>query len=210
MVVVICIGIMMTFIISYLLSKTLLKGTPSSLILELPPYRRPQLYKVLIHSLVNRTLEVLLRAVYVAIPCGAIIWILGNTHINNIPTITYLTNFFEPLGLLMGLDGIIICAFILGLPANEIVLPLVIMLYSNLGTISDTGAIGETTNILINNGWTLKTAICYIIFTLFHWPCSTTLLTIKKETNSLYWTFLSLVIPTIIGISLCVIINLIC
>ena len=204
---IVLLGIFMTLFITKLLSKTILKGVPSSFILELPPYRKPQIGKVLVRSLFDRTLFVLGRAICIAAPAGIVIWIFANLQIQNISILTYVANFFDPIARLMGLDGYILTAFILGLPANEIVLPIILMSYTSSTTLvnfDDTFSIGQ---ILIQNGWTLITAINVMIFTLLHFPCSTTLLTIKKETKSIKWTVVSFLVPTICGIILCIITN---
>ena len=186
----------MTLLITKLLSKTVLKGVPSSFVLELPPYRKPQIGKVLIRSIFDRTLLVLARAIKVAAPAGIVIWLFSNIYIKDINILTYVANFFDPFAKLMGLDGYILTAFILGMPANEIVLPIILMSYAKSKTLinlDDTFNIG---NILIQNGWTFITAINVMIFTLLHFPCTTTLITIKKETKNLKWTALSFLIPT--------------
>lgn len=205
--IVILLGIFMTFITSNVLSKTILKGMPSSFTLELPPYRKPQYLKVIFRSIIDKTLKVLVRALIVAFPAGIIIWIFSNIDINGISILNHCTNFLDPFGNLIGLDGTILMAFILGFPANEIVIPIILMGYLGSNVVSDFGNIYELKEIFVNNGWTIKTAICTIIFSLMHFPCSTTLLTIKKETNSNKWTLLAFVLPTIIGIILCFIIN---
>lgn len=187
----------MTLLITKLLSKTILKGFPSSFVLELPPYRKPQIGNVIVRSIFDRTLFVLGRAISIAAPAGIVIWLFSNINIQNINILTYVANFFDPFAKLMGLDGYILTAFILGIPANEIVLPIILMSYTNSTTLVDlenTFSIGQ---ILIQNGWTLITAINVMIFTLLHFPCSTTLLTIKKETKSLKWTIISFALPTI-------------
>lgn len=197
----------MTLLITKLLSKTVLKGVPSSFILELPPYRKPQIGKILVRSIFDRTLFVLGRAISVALPAGIVIWIFANIQIQNISILTYVANFFDPFAKIMGLDGYILTAFILGIPANEIVLPIILMSYTSSSTLvdlEDTFSIGR---ILLENGWTLITAINVMIFTLLHFPCSTTLLTIYKETKSIKWTLLSFALPTICGIVLCTITN---
>lgn len=202
-------GIIMTLFISKILSKTILKGVPSSFVLELPPYRKPQIGKVFIRSIFDRTLFVLGRAVSVAIPAGIIIWLFANIQFNNISILTYVANFFDPFAKLMGLDGYILTAFILGLPANEIVLPIILMSYMQTGTLvdlEDNFAIGQ---ILLQNGWTLITAINVMIFTLLHFPCSTTLMTIKKETGKWKWSLIAFALPTICGIIICMFTNLI-
>ncbi|MCL2860050.1 MAG: ferrous iron transport protein B [Oscillospiraceae bacterium] len=202
---VIILGVVVTFVVSKILSKTVLKGMPSTLTLELPPYRKPQFGKILVRSIFDRTLFVLGRAISVAAPTGVVIWLLANIAINDISLLQYSANFFEPFAKLMGLDGYILTAFILGLPANEIVLPIILMSYLKMGSLigmDDKMALRE---ILIQNGWTILTAINIMIFILMHFPCATTLLTIKKETKSLKWTFVSFLVPTICGIVLCMI-----
>ena len=199
----------MTLLISKILSKTILKGMPSSYILELPPYRKPQIGKVIIRSIFDRTLFVLGRAIAVAAPAGIIIWIFSNISIGNFSILTHIANFLNPFATLLGLDGYILTAFLLALPANEIVLPIILMSYMGQGTLvslEDTNIIG---NILIQNGWTLLTAINVMIFSLLHFPCSTTLLTIKKETSSWKWSIVSFIIPTVCGIIVCMLTTLI-
>lgn len=200
---VILLGIYLTLVISKILSKTILKGFPSSFILELPPYRKPQIGKVIVRSLLDRTLYVLGRAIAVAAPIGVVIWLFANISFGGISILTYIADFLDPFAKLMGLDGYILTAFILGIPANEIVLPIILMSYmasSSLVDLDDTYAIR---NILVQNGWTLLTAINVMIFTLLHFPCSTTLLTIKKETGSWKWAILSFILPTACGIVIC-------
>ena len=206
----ILLGIWLTLVISKLLSKTLLKGVPSSFILELPPYRKPQMGKILVRSIFDRTLFVLGRAVAIAAPTGLVIWIFANVTVGDFSILTHVANFLEPFARLMGLDGYILTAFILGFPANEIVLPIILMSYMSTGTLVDlenTYAIG---NILAQNGWTLLTGINAMIFSLLHFPCSTTLMTIKKETNSWKWTLLAFALPTVCGIVLCMITTGVC
>ncbi len=200
---VILLSIGMTFLATKLLSCTVLKGTPSSYTLELPPYRRPQIGKIIIRSVLDRTLFVLGRAVAVAIPTGILIWVMANVTIEGTTLLTYASNFLDPFGRILGLDGVILIAFILGFPANEIVLPIVIMAYLSNGSLSDATTLSKMQQVLINNGWTSLTAFNTIIFSLFHWPCSTTVLTIKKETGSLKWAVFSVLFPTAIGIIIC-------
>ena len=195
----------MTLIISKILSKTLLKGESSSFVLELPPYRKPQIGQVIVRSVLDRTLFVLGRAIEVAAPAGLVIWLFANIHIGDLSILTYVANFFEPFARLMGLDGYILTAFVLGIPANEIVLSIILMCYMGSGTLVDmesTMAIGQ---ILVQNGWTLLTAINVMIFTLLHFPCTTTLMTIKKETGSWKWAAFGAVLPTVCGITICLI-----
>lgn len=206
---VILLGIFLTLLISKILSKTILKGMPSSFVLELPPYRKPQFGKVFIRSIFDRTLFVLGRAVSVAAPAGLVIWLFANIGFQDMSLLDIIANFLTPLANLMGLDGYILTAFILGIPANEIVLPIVLMCYMGNGSLvnlEDTYQIGQ---ILINNGWTMLTAINVMIFTCLHFPCATTLLTIKKETGSLKWTLLSFIIPTVCGVLICMLTTLI-
>lgn len=203
---IIVLGVVMTFIVSYLLSKTILKGVPSSFTLELPPYRKPQIGKIIIHSIFDRTLYVLGRAIIIAAPAGFIIWLVSNIHIGGATVLSYCTNFLDPIGKLMGLDGVIVMAFILGFPANEIVLPIIIMTYLANGTIMEFDNLAALRQLLVEHGWTPLTAICLILFSLIHWPCSTTCLTIQKETGSLKWTALAIAIPTLIGFVICTIV----
>ena len=207
LVLVICFSVFITLIISKILSKTILKGMPSSFILELPPYRKPQYLKVVIRSIIDRTLYVLGRAVVVAIPAGIIIYILSNVYVGTSSILTICTNFLDPFADLLGLDGVILFAFILGFPANEIVVPIIIMAYMKSGVLIEYESLASLKEILVNNGWTILTAINFIIFALIHFPCSTTLLTIKKETKSIKWTILSFIIPLFVGISLCFIVT---
>ena len=200
---VIILGIIMTLVISKILSKTILKGMPSSFVLELPPYRKPQFLKVLVRSIFDRTIFILGRAIAVAAPAGLVIWLFANVGVQGESLLTIIANFLDPLANLMGLDGYILTAFIFGIPANEIVLPIILMCYmqgTSLVNMEDTFAIGE---ILRQNGWTILTAINVMLFTVFHFPCATTLLTIKKETGSWKWTAISFLIPTACGIELC-------
>ena len=206
---VVLLGIFMTILISKFLSKTILKGIPTSFILELPPYRKPQIGKVLVRSIFDRTLFVTLfvlgRAIAIAAPAGLVIWLFANINIGDISILNYIANFFDPFARLMGLDGYILTAFILGIPANEIVLPIILMSYMRSGSLVDlenTFSIGQ---ILIQNGWTLLTAINVMIFTLLHFPCTTTLLTIKKEAGSWKWVGLAFLLPTVCGIVLCMV-----
>ncbi len=204
----ILVGVIVTFIVSKILSNTILKGVPSSFTLELPPYRRPQIGKVLVRSLIDRTLFVLKRAVCVSAPAGLVIWIFSNVAINGVSLLKIFSDFLDPFGKFIGLDGVIIMAFILGFPANEIVIPIMIMGYMSLGMITDMNDLNLLKELFVNNGWTYVTAICVMLFSLFHFPCLTTLVTIKKETGKWKWAFISFIIPLIIGIGLCFIIRL--
>lgn len=200
-------GIFMTFVTSSVLSKTLLKGVPSSFTLELPPYRRPQYGKVIVRSIFDRTLFVLGRAITVAIPAGLVIWCLANININGGSLLSILSNELDPLGKLLGMDGVILLAFILAFPANEIVIPIIIMSYMSTGNLVDISNLSTLREVLVSNGWTWVTAVSVMLFSLMHWPCSTTCLTVKKETSSIKWTILSIVIPTFCGVVICLIFN---
>lgn len=201
-------GVAATLGCSWLLSHTFLKGIPSAFTLELPPYRRPQIKKVLIRSVLDRTLFVLGRAAAIAAPAGLIIWLLANITLGGQSLLMHLTGLFDPLGRFMGLDGVILMAFVLGFPANEIVIPIMLMAYLQRGYLVEMTDSAALFTLLTDNGWTLKTALCMLIFCLFHWPCSTTCLTIKKETGSLKWTALAIIMPTLLGFLLCVLVNL--
>jgi len=205
----ILIGILFTFLISNMLSKTILKGTPSAFTLELPPYRKPQIMRIITRSIFDKSLTILKRAVKVSAPAGLLIWAFANIHIGSLSILNICTNFLNPFAKSIGLDGVILMAFLLGFPANEIVIPIMIMGYMSLGYIKDIPNLNELKTLFINNGWTIKTAICTMIFSIMHFPCMTTLLTIKKETESIKWTFLSFLIPLLCGIIICFIINLI-
>lgn len=196
-------GVAATFFVSRLLSATVLKGVPSSFTLELPPYRRPQIGRVIWRSILDRTLFILGRAAAVAAPAGLVIWILANVSIGDISLLARFSGYLDPIGRLMGMDGVILMAFILGLPANEIVIPIIIMAYTSQGTLIEPGNLSDLHTLLISQGWTWVTALCTMVFFLFHWPCSTTLMTIKKETGSLKWTCLSILLPTACGVILC-------
>lgn len=199
----ILLSILITFLVSKILSKTILKTKKSTFTLELPPYRKPQIIKTIINSIKDKIIFVLARAIYVSIPAGLIIWILSNTNIQGTSLLLSISNTLDPFGQLLGLDGVIILALILGLPANEIVIPIIIMTYLAKNNITGYNSLQELRNLLINNNWTLTTALSFILITIFHFPCATTILTIKKETKSLKWTILSILIPTIIGIIIC-------
>lgn len=200
-------GIIFSLFISKLLSKTLLKGENSSFVLELPPYRKPQFLKVITRSIFDKTIFVLGRAIAVAAPAGIVIWLMSNVFIADTNLLTYVANFLDPLGKLMGLDGYILTAFLLGLPANEIVLPLILMSYLSNGELINIENIESIGEILVANGWTILTAINVMIFSLLHFPCSTTLITIKKESGSWKWAVLGFAIPLICGILVCIITN---
>jgi len=200
-------SVCLTLFFSKILSNTLLKGLPSSFTLELPPYRKPLLGRILVRSLFDRTLFVLSRAIYVAAPAGAVIWLMANTYSGSKTVLHHVSMLLDPLARLIGLDGFILMSFILGLPANEIVLPLLVMSYTAQGALVELADLNAMKQLFIDNGWTWLTALCTMLFVLNHWPCSTTLLTILKETKSLKWTFLAFLIPTLSGILICFILN---
>ncbi len=197
------IGIGITLLVSYILSKTLLKGVPSSFTLELPPYRKPQIGRVIYTSIIDRTIFVLMRAIVVAAPAGAIIYILGNITVGDSTILVQVANALDPFSKAIGLDGFILLAFILGLPANEIVLPILIMSYLAKGSMIDFESLEQLRNILISNGWTYLTLLNTMLFSLLHFPCGTTIWTIKKETGSTKWTIFSVIMPTVIAIVVC-------
>lgn len=199
----VCLGTGATFFASHLLGKTLLKGTPSSFVLELPPYRRPQLLKIIIRSIFDRTRFVLLRAAAVAAPAGAVIWLLANFCIKERSALCIISDFLNPFASFFGLDGTILLAFILGIPANEIVIPLMIMIYTSSGTLAQTGGTEAIRQVLLSNGWNTLTALNMLIFSVMHWPCSTTLITIKKETGAFKYAFAAFILPTTLGLLLC-------
>lgn len=200
---VILLGIFMTFAVSKLLSVTVLRGVPSSFTLELPPYRRPQIGKVIVRSIFDRTLFVLGRAAAVAAPAGLLIWVMANVRVGGVTLLSHCSGFLDPFARLFGLDGVILLAFILGLPANEIVIPIVIMAYMAQGSLVDMTDLTALHALLVQNGWTWVTALCTMLFSLMHWPCSTTCMTIYKETKSLKWTCAAFLIPTACGLLFC-------
>ncbi|WP_294908074.1 ferrous iron transport protein B [uncultured Ruminococcus sp.] len=200
-IIVIC--VLFTLLVSKLLSLTIAKGEPSGFALELPPYRKPQIIKTIVRSMLDRTLFVLGRAVIVAAPAGAVIWLTANIYIGNASVLSYCTDFLDPFGQLIGLDGVIVMAFILGFPANETVIPIIIMSYMASGTLVDYTSYEQLLELFSANGWTVITAVCTMIMCVMHFPCSTTCLTIKKETGSMKWTLVSALLPTAIGIILC-------
>ncbi len=186
-----------------LLSRTVLRGMPSSFALELPPYRRPQLGQILLRSLLDRTVFVLGRAAAVAAPAGLLLWILAHVTVGGASLLAHGAALLDPLGHLLGMDGVILLAFLLGLPANEIVLPIAVMVYSAQGTLGALGGLDHLAAVLTANGWTAVTVLCVVLFSLFHWPCSTTLLTIRRETGRWRWAALAAALPTAIGAALC-------
>ena len=204
---VVIVGVFMTLVASWLLSKTILKGMPSAFFLELPPYRRPQVGKIIVRSLRDRTMFVLLRAMCVAAPAGLLIWCIGNIQVGSDTLLTIFAGALDPFARWIGLDGMILLAFILGFPANEIVIPLVLMGYLSSGTLVEINQLSDLAVLLAQNGWTSVTAVCFILFSLFHWPCSTTCLTIRKETGSTKWMLIGMILPTLFGVTLCFIVH---
>ena len=198
--------VLLTLAVSKLLSLTVAKGVPSGFALELPPYRKPQILKTIVRSLLDRTLFVLGRAVIVAAPAGAVIWLTANIRIGDCSILQYCTDFLDPFGRFIGLDGVIVMAFILGFPANETVIPIIIMSYMASGTLMDYSGYPELLRLFSANGWTVTTAVCMMVMTVLHFPCSTTCLTIKKETGSLRWTLTSMLLPTLMGVIICAVI----
>ncbi len=196
-------AVCMALLVSRLLSVTVLRGLPSAFTLELPPYRKPQIGKILIRSLLDRTFFVLGRAVSAAAPAGALIWLLANTRIHGSSLLTLCAGALEPFASLFGLDGVILMGFLLGLPANEIVIPIIISAYLQQGVLTETGSLLSLRGLLAAQGWNIVTALCTLVFMLFHWPCATTLLTIRKETGSWRWTVFAAALPAAVGLGLC-------
>ena len=204
---VLLLGVAATLGCTRLLTATVLKGTPSAFALELPPFRRPRVGQVVVRSLLDRTVFVLARAVAVAAPAGGVIWLLANITLGDTTILAHITGFLDPLGQLMGLDGVILTAFLLGWPANEIVMPVMLMAYLAQGSLVDMDQLTGVGALLEAQGWTMTTAVCTLLFTLFHWPCSTTCLTIYRESKSLKWTLVAVAVPTLLGVGLCVLVN---
>lgn len=202
-------SMMMTFACSKLLTSTVLKGVNSSFVLELPPYRKPKILRLIGDTVREKVLFVLLRAVVVAAPAGLIIWAFAHINVGDTTLLCKLSDILNPVGQFLGMDGVILLAFILGFPANEIVIPIALMMYLSTGELSDYSSLDSLKAILIDNGWTATTAICTCMFSMFHFPCSTTLLTIFKETRSIKWSALSVAVPLFAGIIVCALINLI-
>lgn len=196
-------GVAGTLVCSRLLSATVLKGMPSSFALELPPFRKPRVGEIIVRSVLDRTLFVLGRAVSVAAPAGAVIWLMANVTVGDAALLAHCTGFLDSFARPFGLDGVILMAFILGWPANEIVLPVMLMAYLATGSLVEFDNLAALGQLLIQQGWTWLTAVCVMLFSLFHWPCSTTCLTIYKETGSVKWTVLAVALPTALGLGLC-------
>ena len=206
---VIAAAVLLTFAATWLLSATLLRGMESGFVLELPPYRMPQVGQVLVRSIFDRTLFVLGRAAAVAAPAGAAIWALANISVGGASLLQHAADALDPVGRLLGMDGAILLAFILGLPANEIVLPVAVMIYTAQGGLVPLGGLASLREVLAANGWTQVTAACVMIFSLLHWPCSTTLLTIKKESGGARWAVLAAALPTAFGAALCALVKMV-
>lgn len=197
----------LTLLVSRILSATVLRGEAVSFALELPPYRMPQIGRVIVRSVRDRTLFVLARAAAVAAPAGVLIWILANVQIENTAILSHITAFLDPAARVFGIDGVILLAFILGFPANELVMPLIVMGYLSSGTIASGVDFASFRALLLANGWTVQTALCTLVLTVAHAPCSTTCLTILRETRSAKWTLAAVLIPAGIGLALCILIH---
>ena len=196
-----------TFLLTFILSRTVLRGESSAFTVELPPYRMPDIKKTLVRSLLDRTLKILLRAVAVAAPFGLLLWGMANLTVGGAPILLLVGNFLEPLGRFLGLDGVILLAFILGITANETVIPIMLMAYTGGGYLTEIGSYASLREVLISAGWTPITVICFLIFMLFHFPCSTTLITVKRETGSVAYTALAFILPTLLGALLCALVS---
>jgi ferrous iron transport protein B len=193
-------GIIVTFFVSWVLSKTALKGVPTHYTLELPPYRKPKIFDTVIRSSLTKSWSVLVRAVKVAAPAAILTWVFANIYIGDTSILMYAVEFLDPFGKMLGLDGYIMMAFILGLPANEIVLPILLMGYLSTGSLTEVDNLVDLKQIFLDHGWTWLTALNMMLFSLLHYPCGTTLLNIYKETKSKKWTFMAFLIPTVIAI----------
>lgn len=193
---VVLVGVVVTLLVSAGLSHTILQGEPSSFTLELPPYRRPNILRTLYTSIIDRTLFVLYRAIVMAAPAGGIIWLISNVDVGGKSIALWISSGLDPIGHLFGLDGVILLAYIVAIPANEIVIPTILMTYSNAGMMIQVNSLSELRTLLVDQqGWTLLTAICLMLFALLHNPCSTTLWTIWAETRSLKWTVVGALLP---------------
>lgn len=197
---IVLVGIIVTFIVSWVLSKTALKGVPTHYTLELPPYRRPKFFDTVIRSSLTKSLAVLTRAIKVAAPAAILTWVIANIYIGDTSILMYIVNFLDPFGKMLGLDGFILMAFLIGLPANEIVMPILLMGYLSTGSLTEVDSMVDLKRIFLEHGWTWLTALNMMLFSLLHFPCGTTLVNIYKETKSKKWTFLSFLIPTVIAI----------
>ena len=204
MVGVVIIGVIVTLIVSVVLSRTVLKGEASTFTLELPPYRRPNFMRVIYTSIIDRIIFVLYRAVIMAIPAGAVIWLLSNILVNGQTLTAWISGALNPFGVALGLDGVIILAYIIAIPANEIVVPTILMAYANASKMFELDSMSELHNLLVGQQhWTLLTAVCLMLFPLLHNPCSTTIWTTWKETRSVKWTVFGALMPLAIAVSVC-------
>lgn len=203
------VSVAVTFAVSRILSSTLLRGEPTSFVLELPPYRTPQIGTVIVRSLLDRTIYVLGRAVAVSAPAGLVLWVLANISVGDTTLLCTISGFFDPVGRIFGMDGVMLLAFIAALPANETVIPVALMCYTGAGSLTEYSSLMQLKDIFVLNGWDIRTALCVCTFMLIHWPCSTTFLTVKKETGKWRWAFLAFAIPTAVGLVLCFALNLI-
>lgn len=204
---VVMLGVLMTLLVSGALTRTLLKGEPSAFALELPPFRKPQIWPVIYTSLIDRTLFVLMRAIIMAVPCGAVAWLFANIYIGDQSIMVYVVSALDPVGRAIGLDGVILLAYIVAIPANEIVIPTMLMAYMNLDRMTDIESTAQLKQLLVGeHGWTVLTAVCLMLFSLLHNPCSTTIWTIYKETGSKKWTWLASLLPLAIGFVVCFIV----
>jgi ferrous iron transport protein B len=195
---VVLVGVVFTLIVSWLLARTVLQGEASAFTLELPPYRRPSILRILYTSLIDRTIFVLLRAMMTAAPAGAVIWILGNIYAGHANLAQHAAGFLDPLGHAIGLDGVILLAYVIAIPANEIVVPTMLMVYMGVGMMTDVSSFDQLRTLLVDqHGWTLLTAVCLMLFSLLHNPCATTILTIWKETRSRKWTIVGALMPLV-------------
>ena len=204
----IILSVLVTILCSKILSISFLKGEPSSFVLELPPYRTPQFGRVIVRSVLDRTLFVLGRSVAFAAPAGGALWLLANITVGDKSILVHVSEFLEPFGTMLGMDGAILLAFVLALPANEIFLPILLMIYNSGHALTEYSGYDELFSVLNKNGWTLVTAICVILFTMFHFPCATTVMTVKKESGKSRYAVAAVVLPTLVGIILCLFVNL--
>lgn len=189
-------GVLGAMAVSGVLSKTALRHEQSTFLMEMPPFRRPRIGQILVRSLLDRTMFIAGRALTVAAPAGVVLWIMANT-----PLLSALASLLNPIGLALGMNGVILLAFICSLPANELLIPVILMALTGGGSLA--GAAGLNGQLLLDAGWTWQTALCTMVFTLFHWPCSTTLMTVYKETRSAAKTAAACFLPAAVGILLC-------
>ena len=197
---IVLVGVAFTLVVSWALSRTVLRGEASAFTLELPPYRRPAMARILYTSLIDRTLFVLWRAIVTAAPAGAVIWLLANISPGGVSLATRTADFLQPLGWAMGLDGVILLAYIIAIPANEIVVPTMLMVYMSQGMMTEMDSMDGLRALLVDqHGWTMLTAVNLMLFSLLHNPCATTIITIYKETLSAKWTAIGALMPLALG-----------